>query len=942
MANELAIGLVIGATLRGVGSAFGEVTKHITNLNTRISIAERQQQRLGRTISRAFSDSSRDVGTLKKRYDQLGEAIKKAEKSQIKLNQALSAQKKHSEKRQEIRGQFFETGAHAMAMGMPVWSSIKTYIDQEESQNNLKIAMMKADGTFGQFNEISKIAGDLGRDLPGTRKDFYNLAQALKKQGISDQVLLGGALKTSAELNVLLDMDQFAGGEFLAKFIESHGLKENELGSAADYLQRAMFAGGLSKEQMYESMKYYAPKLNSLGLTGADNTEKVLAIEALAGQRGLEGSTFGTGFNMMLTRMNKGPEMLRQAKKGMKAEAREMLDSVGIEFNFWDKKGKFKGIEGMLSEMEKFEKIRAKYGDKGVDLVANELFGIEGGRLADILAQKGKKGLEEMLTKMREQASLQERINQKTATLGAALEQLGGVWESAVGTFGSAFAQDIKEFANVAQAFIENTLTPWIEKNKGLIKTSIGIVGGFVGIKMGILAATYGFNLFMSPFKAIAVFGAKVNSVFNMIRLARFSGAATSVSMLGTAFAKAKTAVVWLSRALLTNPIGLAVMGIATAALFIYQYWKPLKAFFSGFIDGVSQGLAPLKPTIESIGSAFSSIWNGLSPIVSPVLDFFRNLFSLEQVAEGGARSVGEAVGLFIGNAISTVANLISTAWGSVTTFFSNLWTTLSTSVTQFISTIGQTILNFNPLPLFQTAFSTVMSWFGIDLPMQFSNFGKNIIDGLVNGISNAWNLAKEKVSELGNGIKGWFAEKLGIHSPSRVFKGYGVNVVEGLVIGMDKAQPLATEASQHLSNAVTFEPVLNTVETMFKPTLIKEKGFFGSLWDDIQFGANMVGNLLGLNQPTDLRTPSFNPQAKDGGLFADYQPLNRNEVSNTATTHNQGITVHFSPNITISGSAPAPDLKEQLLQALNDPAMLYGLEQLLNRVNDQFGRRAY
>ncbi|MDP0338961.1 phage tail tape measure protein [Glaesserella parasuis] len=892
MANELAIGLVIGATLRGVGSAFGEVTKHITNLNTRISIAERQQQRLGRTISRAFSDSSRDVGTLKKRYDQLGEAIKKAEKSQIKLNQALSAQKKHSEKRQEIRGQFFETGAHAMAMGMPVWSSIKTYIDQEESQNNLKIAMMKADGTFGQFNEISKIAGDLGRDLPGTRKDFYNLAQALKKQGISDQVLLGGALKTSAELNVLLDMDQFAGGEFLAKFIESHGLKENELGSAADYLQRAMFAGGLSKEQMYESMKYYAPKLNSLGLTGADNTEKVLAIEALAGQRGLEGSTFGTGFNMMLTRMNKGPEMLRQAKKGMKAEAREMLDSVGIEFNFWDKKGKFKGIEGMLSEMEKFEKIRAKYGDKGVDLVANELFGIEGGRLADILAQKGKKGLEEMLTKMREQASLQERINQKTATLGAALEQLGGVWESAVGTFGSAFAQDIKEFANVAQAFIENTLTPWIEKNKGLIKTSIGIVGGFVGIKMGILAATYGFNLFMSPFKAIAVFGAKVNSVFNMIRLARFGGAATSVSMLGTAFAKAKTAVVWLSRALLTNPIGLAVMGIATAALFIYQYWEPIKGFFLNL-------WTTIKPYFDNFSQFVSDLWNGISGIWSSV-------------------------------------------WGGISNWFSGLWENLKSLFSGNFSALGNIILSFNPLALFTTIFNSVLTWFGIDLPAKFSGFGQNIIDGLVGGISNAWNLAKEKVSELGNGIKGWFAEKLGIHSPSRVFKGYGVNVVEGLVIGMDKAQPLATEASQHLSNAVTFEPVLNTIETMFKPTLSKEKGFFGSLWDDIQFGANIVGNLLGLNQPTDLRTPSFNPQAKDGGLFADYQPLNRNEVSNTATTHNQGITVHFSPNITITGSAPASDLKEQLLQALNDPAMLYGLEQLLNRVNDQFGRRAY
>ncbi|STO70124.1 putative bacteriophage tail protein/phage tail tape measure protein, TP901 family [Avibacterium paragallinarum] len=79
------------------------------------------------------------------------------------------------------------------------------------------------------------------------------------------------------------------------------------------------------------------------------------------------------------------------------------------------------------------------------------------------------------------------------------------------------------------------------------------------------------------------------------------------------------------------------------------------------------------------------------------------------------------------------------------------------------------------------------------------------MIDGLVGGIRNAWEGAKEIVSGLGNGIKGWFAEKLGIHSPSRVFKGYGVNVVEGLAIGMDKAQPLATQASQNLSSAVKF-----------------------------------------------------------------------------------------------------------------------------------------
>lgn len=52
-----------------------------------------------------------------------------------------------------------------------------------------------------------------------------------------------------------------------------------------------------------------------------------------------------------------------------------------------------------------------------------------------------------MLSKMREQASLQDRINLKTNTLGAALESLGGAWETFVGDIGSVFAEDIKGFS---------------------------------------------------------------------------------------------------------------------------------------------------------------------------------------------------------------------------------------------------------------------------------------------------------------------------------------------------------------------------------------------------------------------------------------------------------------------------------------------------------------
>ncbi|KAA6209026.1 phage tail tape measure protein [Avibacterium paragallinarum] len=955
MANNLAIGMVIGAALSsGFKSTFSSARKSLENLGNAISKSQQSHQKLGAELGELrqkqaqlyaeMSKASRKGGTglalLRADYDKLTnkitavkrkqqeytKAIEQSFKIQSKLTNSIHLQEKNHAFRERQKSTFSSNLMAGTAMAATGFGVMKTFMEQEDAATDLKIAMMKMDGSVGAFNEISKIAKELGRDLPGTTKDFYRLAQALKKQGISDSVLKGGALKTSAELNVLLEMDQQAGGEFLAKFMESHRLSESELPQAADYLQRAMYAGGLSKEQMYESMKYYAPKLNSMKLTGAENTEKILAIEAMAGQQGLEGSTFGTGLNMMLSRMNKGPEMLRMATKGMKAEARDIMEASGVEFNFWDKNGAFKGVDGMLAEMQKFEQIRTKFGDKGVGLVAEELFGIEGGRLADILAQKGAKGLDEMLIKMREQASLQDRIKLKTSTLSAALESLGGVWDAAVGSLGAVFGQDIKNWANSLQEAIEK-YTPLIAQNKELIKTVVGGVAGFIGFKLALSGLGIIASSVLSPVLSLIVGIRKFKTLVAMLRLKQVTGELTAfgkgakytarllksmksgairtftaswrglktissgvvwgmrwllsgfsslgkllgggllrgVNVIGKAF-------LWLGRAMLMNPIGLIITGIALGAFLIYQYWEPISAWFSE------------KWTVVS--GIFSNAWNGISQYCSQT-------------------------------------------WESIKTFFSS-----------GIGNITASILSWSPLALFQQVFSTVLSWFGIDIPNQFTNFGKNMIDGLVNGIRNAWEGAKEIVSELGNGIKGWFAEKLGIHSPSRVFKGYGVNVVEGLAIGMANAQPLATEASKNLSSAVKFEPVLNNVETVFKPLLSEKKGFFGTLWDDIKFGANFIGNLLGINQPIYFRTPDFNPASgQNSSILRDYQPINRNVVTSNESNHNNGIVVNFNPTINVSATQ-SQDMLEQVQQGLN--MSLVEFERLLNRVLDQRQRRAY
>lgn len=642
MAKELAIGLIIGAALNSsFNSSFSAAQKKLHGLGQAIAKSQQPYQRLGQSIAKtkreqegllaAIRQASRTgspaITQLKQDYHQLQTKIRQVKQTQVEFTRAIEkahqahskleqvSQKQQSRKayRDELKGKLATNVAATTAVVAPVWTSVKTFMEQEESANNLKIAMMKADGTFGKFNEISKIAGDLGRDLPGTRKDFFDLAKALKNQGIQDDTLLGGGLKTSAKLNVLLDMDQASGGEFFAKMLEAHDLSEKDMDLVADDLQKAMFAAGMNKEQMYGAMAYYASNVRSMKLTGRENTRKIFAIEGLAAQQGMEGTSFGTGFSTMLDRMNKGPKMLAEAKKGMKAEAAEIMQKSGVVFDFWDKKGNFKGINGMISELEKLDKIRQKFGDEGAGLVAEGLFGVEGKRLALLLAEKGSKGLQDFLDKMQAQASLEERIAQKTKTLSSSLEQLGGVWESAVGTFGSAFAEDIKNFATSAQGFIENTLQPWLENNKELIKSGVKVVGGLLLFNSAILGLKFAFSGAMSVFGGFNILFRGFKAVQATKELHKLSGSISMFGKLKNSIGYVSKAVFALGRAFLTNPIGIAVTVIAGLAYLIWDNWQWLSGAFSKLWATVT--------------SAFSTAWSGITDWCSTAWENIKTFF---------------------------------------------------------------------------------------------------------------------------------------------------------------------------------------------------------------------------------------------------------------------------------------------------------------------------
>ncbi|VEI47056.1 putative tail protein [Actinobacillus equuli] len=97
---------------------------------------------------------------------------------------------------------------------------------------------------------------------------------------------------------------------------------------------------------------------------------------------------------------------------------------------------------------------------------------------------------------------------------------------------------------------------------------------------------------------------------------------------------------------------------------------------------------------------------------------------------------------------------MVSIVMANVSNYFSEAWKNITAFFSYGIGKISSTILNWSPLGLFYQIMQPVMSWFGIELPTSFSQFGANLINGLINGIKNAWDAVKGWVSEIGASIK--------------------------------------------------------------------------------------------------------------------------------------------------------------------------------------------
>ena len=222
-----------------------------------------------------------------------------------------------------------------------------------------------------------------------------------------------------------------------------------------------------------------------------------------------------------------------------------------------------------------------------------------------------------------------------------------------------------------------------------------------------------------------------------------------------------------------------------------------------GFVTTAIEKFSALPGPVQNVILAVTA----LIAIGGPLLTFLASaktaMVTLGLVSQASAVGIGASTiaanllrvalaGLGIGLVIAAIVLLVQN-WDSITAAVSRVYRGFVEVLPKAFAEVGKFVQKVNNfIDQIEAAFDA--------LPGQMLKIGKSIAMGLWDGISSMGSWLKNKIFDFfGNLIPGWAKKMLGISSPSKVFASFGKNIVEGLAQGIGAAENIAKNATFNL-----------------------------------------------------------------------------------------------------------------------------------------------
>ena len=223
---------------------------------------------------------------------------------------------------------------------------------------------------------------------------------------------------------------------------------------------------------------------------------------------------------------------------------------------------------------------------------------------------------------------------------------------------------------------------------------------------------------------------------------------------------------------------------IGGVILFIIQVIKSIAPYISEFIVG-----------IMGVINVIATVINGIATIIGGVINFIVNTFSL---AWNSLKNICETVGGIIIGVIQVFAGAFTGDFETMKNGVILIWEKLKKGVSKAVD---------NLLKWLKSSFG--------ELPSKMLQWGKDAIQGFVNGVkekvSGAIQTVKDTASKIANGFKG----VLKINSPSKLFRQYGAWTGEGFALGVEDSYNMASKSMRGLADIVSDDSLYTTFDNI-------------------------------------------------------------------------------------------------------------------------------